>query len=73
MKDLEKVLKGLKAQKARGPEGFSRTLFKKSVIGTNLKESVLMMFNKLKDAGKIPNFMRIATVTTIPKKGSKLK
>ena len=73
MKDLEIVLNSLKTQKARGPEGLSRTIFKNSVIGTNLKESILIMFNKLKCAGQIPIFMRMATVTTIPKKGSKLK
>ena len=37
MKDLEIVLKGLKTQNARGPEGFSRTILKNTVIGTNLK------------------------------------
>ena len=73
MKDLEIVLKGLKQKKARGPEGLSRTIFKESVIGSNLKDSLLNMFNKLKEKGKIPNFMRKAIVTTIPKKGSKLK
>ena len=31
------------------------------------------MFNKLKDAGKVPDFMKKAIVTTIPKKGTKLK
>ena len=31
-----------------------------------------MMFNKLKEAGKIPSFMKTATVITIPKKGSKI-
>ena len=30
------------------------------------------MFNKIKSQGEIPSFMRKATVTTIPKKGSKL-
>ena len=72
MKDLEIVLKDLKTQKARGPEGFTRTIFKNTVIGTNLKESLLIMFNKLKEAGKIPSFMKTATVITIPKKGSKI-
>ena len=73
MTDLEKVLEGLKLNKARGPDGLSRTIFKKSIIGTDLKESLLQMLNKLKDAGKVPDFMRKAIVTTIPKKGTKLK
>ena len=71
--DLETVLGALKLKKARGPDGLSRTIFRKSVIGTDLKESLLQMFNKLKEAGKVPNFMKKALVTTIPKKGTKLK
>ena len=60
-------------KKARGPDELSRTIFRKSVIGTDLNESLLQMFNKLKDAGKVPDFMKKAIVTTIPKKGTKLK
>ena len=30
------------------------------------------MFNKLKNQGIIPNFMKKATISTIPKSGSKL-
>ena len=71
MEELEEVLKGLKTNKARDPKGISRTIFKNNVIGTNLKESLLILFNKLKSAGKIPQFMRKATVITIPKKGKK--
>ena len=63
----------MKPKKARGPDGLSRTLFKNSNIGTDLKESLLKMFNKLKEECTVPNFMKKATVTTIPKKGSKLK
>ena len=29
------------------------------------------MFNKLKDIGEIPDFMKVANITTIPKQGSK--
>ena len=52
MEELEEVLKGLKTNKARDPEGISRTIFKNNVIGTNLIESLLILFNKLKSAGK---------------------
>ena len=73
MADLDKILGALKLKKARGPDGLSRTIFRKPVIGTDLKESLLQMFNKLKEAGKVTNFMNKALVTTIPKKGTKLK
>ena len=35
MEDLENVLKGLKTNKARGPDGLSRAIFRNSTIGTD--------------------------------------
>lgn len=72
MEDLEAVLKTLKSKKARDPEGIDRTIFKTNLIGSNMKRSLLELFNKIKLNQQIPHFMRKATVTTIPKKGSKL-
>ena len=72
MEDLDTVLKAIQTNKAQDPEGISRIIFKNSVIGSDLKESLLILFNKLKSEGKIPEFMRKAVVTTIPKKGKKL-
>ena len=71
MEDLEHVLKGIKGNKARDLKGISRIIFKNSIIGSNLKDSLLIFFNKLKIDCKIPEFMRKAVVTTIPKKGKK--
>ena len=62
----------LKKGKSRGPEGFSNELFKMPVIGIDLKKSLLIMVNKIKENIFIPPMMKIANVTTIPKKGSKL-
>ena len=67
------VLKGLKTNKARDTEGLARTIFKTPIIGTNMKESLLKLFNNMKSKGEIPEFMRRARVATIPKKGSKLQ
>ena len=72
MKDLETVLKTLKANKSRDPEGIDRTIFGMNTVGNDLKLSLLMLFNNMKTSGIVPEFMRKATVTTIPKKGSKL-
>ena len=72
MHDLENVLKGQKINKARDPQGLSRLLFKNTIIGNNLKHSLLTMFNNIKSTSIFPEFMKEATVTTIPKKGSKL-
>ena len=72
MEDLEEVLKGVKTNKAGDPEGITRTIFKANVIGDNLKESLLILFNRLKSSGKLPDFTKKAIVTTIPKKGKKI-
>ena len=72
MSDLKKALKDLKTKRSRDPEGFINKSFKKDVIGTDLKESLLMMFNRLKKKQIVPEFMNIANITTVPKKGSRL-
>ena len=73
IRDLELALKNLKNNKSRDPEGLINEIFKINVIGTDLKNSLLMMFNALKREQLIPNFMKKTTITTIPKKGSKQK
>ena len=44
-----------------------------NIIPPCLKESLLIMFNKIKNEKFIPNFMNIANITTVPKKGSCLE
>ena len=68
MIDLENVLKELKSNKARDPDGLNRIIFRNSVVGYNLKKSLLKLFNNIKKENVIPNFMRRATIATIPKK-----
>ena len=72
MEDLEVVLKEIQTNKAWDSEGLSRIIFKNSIIGSNLKESILILFNKLKIEGTIPEFLRKAFVSTFPKKGKKI-
>ena len=72
MGDLENVLKSVNQNKARDPHGLNRSIFHISCIGDNLKESLLILFNKIKKEGEIPTFMKSATISTIPKSGSKL-
>ena len=71
--DLEQALKDLKNNKSRDPEGFINEIFKPNVIGSDLKDSMLVMFNKLKKEKLIPKFMNKTYITTIPKKGCRLK
>ena len=46
---LEKVLNGLKRNKARDPMGLANELFKNGVIGSNLKDSLVMFLNQVKN------------------------
>ena len=73
MYDLEKALSELKNNKSRDFEGFINEIFKLNVIGENLKESLLIMFNKLKSKKMIPNYYNFANITTVPKQGSILE
>ena len=68
MKDLDAVLRTLKTKKARDPEGIDRSIFSYDKIGSDLKFSILKLFNSIKEGKEVPLFMRKATVTTIPKK-----
>ena len=70
MEDLEAALSHLKNNKSRDYEGYVNEIFKNDVIGSDLKKSLLVMFNSLKKENLIPLFMNFANVTTVPKKGS---
>ena len=67
MNDLDEVLKNLKEGKCRDPEGLIREMFMEEVIGTDLKKSMLILFNKIKDTGIIPPFLRLANIHAIYK------
>ena len=70
MNDLENALKCLKNNKARDHAGYINEIFKRGVIGSDLKNSLLIMFNQLKLNKLIPSFMQYANITTVPKRGS---
>ena len=48
MKELEDVLKQIKKGKFRDPKGISREIFHPTIIGENLRKSLPIMFNLLK-------------------------
>ena len=72
IEDLRRVLKNLKTSKARDAEGLSNHIFKYDNIGSNLEQSMLMMFNMMKSEGYVPMFMNRVNVACVPKKGSRL-
>ena len=73
MDDLDEALRKLKNNKSRDFEGYINEIFKKNVIGSDLKKSLLIMFNKLRRSKLIVEFMNWANVTTVPKKGSRVE
>ena len=73
MDNLEAALSKLKNNKSRDYEGYITEIFKKNVIGSNLKLSLLILFNKLKQSKTIAKFMNYANITTVPKKGSRVE
>ena len=72
MDDLDRVLKKLKGNKASDPTGLVNELFMWNNIGDDLKESILILMNKIKTNYKEPNFTSLANITSFWKrKGSK--
>ena len=73
MKDLRKVLERLKSNKSRDPTGFINEVFKPGVIWEDLEQSLLLLFNKIKDKVEFPKLMELANIISIYKgKGEKL-
>ena len=67
MEELEGVLNSMKTGKSRDPEGVVRDIFKIDVIGENLKVSLLMMMNKIKETGLMPECMNVVNIASIYK------
>ena len=68
MDQLEAALSKLKNGKATDPMGLVNELFMLENIGTDLKESLLMLLNKVKDQFKEPEFMQLANITSFWKR-----
>ena len=71
--ELDKAISDLNTGKARDPSGLCSEIFKRNVMGANLKESLLNMLNLIKEEGIVPDIMKEAVITTIPKSGSKFE
>ena len=67
MSDLENALKQLKSGKCRDPEGLIREIFMLENIGEDLKQSLLVLLNKVKASGKLPAFMQNFNICAIYK------
>ena len=62
MKDLEEAIKELKTGKCRDHEGF-----KEEALGDDLKKSLLILYNKIKEKQEFPAFMQLANICAIYK------
>ena len=72
MRQLETVLKSLKNNKSRDPNGMLNELFKEGIIGSDLKIALLHLFNGIKSSQIIPEFMKLSNITSLYKnKGSR--
>ena len=71
MKDLECALKALKVSQSQDTMGLVNELFIPKNISSNLKTSLLIMFNTIKNNCFIPDFLRNVFITSIPKSKSK--
>ena len=72
MTELEFTLKSLTTGKSRDPEFLKCDIFKENVIGDDLKLSILMMLNKMKEKSYIPPCFKVANITMLHKKKNKL-
>ena len=71
MDDLMEVLKHLKKDKSRDPEGWANELFKEETAGTDLVEAILKLMNLIKSKQEYPTILEKCNITSIHKKKSK--
>ena len=65
--DLEKVLKSLKKSQSQDILEMVNELFMPNIIGKDLKDSLLLLFNGIKNNLLIPEFFKKVFITSIPK------
>ena len=66
--DLNKVLKTLKKSQSEDTMGIVNEIFMTQNIGSNLKQSLLLFFNKIKNTNEIPELFKHVYIKAIPKK-----
>ena len=72
MRELEHVLKNISKNKSKDPDGINRSIFHIDCIGSDLKQSLLTMFNHLKSEGIIPEFIKKSDNINYPKERVKI-
>ena len=67
MADLEIVLKNLKNNESREPNGLINELFKEETAGDDLKRATLILMNRIKDQLIYPKCLEACNITSICK------
>ena len=71
MSELNKVLKSLKIGKSKDQDNYVTDLFKEGFIGEDLKCSIAIMVNRMKEELVIPESLNRANITIIHKRKCK--
>ena len=72
MKELDTDLQKLKTGISKDPDSYIYELFKENTIGSDLKQSLLLMMNKIKQQMRVPEALRNASITILHKRKCKL-
>ena len=72
MEDITEAIKSIKNNKSSDSVGYINEIFKPSVIGSDLKQGLLKLMNKIKETQVYPSCLEACNVTSIFKnKGHK--
>ena len=71
LEDLKEVLKQLKPDKSRDPDGYINEIFKESTAGSDLILGILKIMNMIKKQQKYPKILEKCNISSIHKKKSR--